>query len=90
MKETKKKAKALKIEEKSRNSLQRCGQTYTHSSKFFPAEPEAYKKAISSGGRENWLQTRQKELKSLCDTNAWIKVERPKDRNVIPGKLIHS
>ena len=31
----------------------------------------------------------QDELQSLNDTNTWILVERPKDKNVIPGKCVY-
>ena len=31
----------------------------------------------------------QEELKSFSDTNTWTLVERPKDRNVIPGKWVY-
>ena len=31
----------------------------------------------------------QDELKSLSETNTWTLVERPKNKNVIPGKLVY-
>ena len=86
MQDTRREAKELKREERSRNPPQRYGQSYSHSSTFFPKELETYKQAISSSERENWLQA---ELKSLSDTNTWTLVERPKDKNLIPGKWVY-
>ena len=48
MQDTRREAKELKREERSRNLPQRYGQSYSHSSTFFPKEPEIYKQAISS------------------------------------------
>ena len=86
MHDTRREAKELKREEGSRNPPQRYGQSYKLNSTFFPKEPETYKQAMSSSERENWLQAMQEELESLSDTNTWTLVERPKDKNVIPGK----
>ena len=36
--------------------------------------------------KTKWLQAMQDELKSLNKTNTWTLVERPKNKNVIPGK----
>ena len=87
--DTRREAKELKREETSRNPPQRYGQSYSHNSTFFPKEPETYKQAIISSERENWLQAVQEELKSLRNTNTWTLVERPKDKNVIPGKWVY-
>ena len=86
MQDTRKESKELKREERSGNSPQRYGQSYRHNTTFFPKEPETYKQAIYSSEKENWLQVMQEELKSLNDTNTWTLVERPKVKNVIPGK----
>ena len=81
-------AMELKREERSRNSPQEHGQSYSHNSTLFPEEHETYKQAKSSSEEENWLQAMQEELKSLSDTNIWTVVERQKDKNVIPGKWV--
>ena len=87
--DTRREAKELKREERSRNPPQRYGQSYSHNSTFFPKELETYKQAISSSERENWLQAMQEELKFVSDTNTWTLVERPKDKNVIPGIWVY-
>ena len=87
MQDTRREAKEVKREERSRNPPQRYDQSYNHSSTFFPKELETYQPAISSSERENWLQAMQEELKSLSDTNTWTLVERPEDKNVIPAKM---
>ena len=89
MQDTRKEAKELKREERSRNPPQRYGQSYSHNSTIFPKEPETYKQAISSSEKENWLQAMQEELNSLSETNTWTLVECPKDKNVIPGKWVY-
>ena len=52
MQDTRRKAKALKREKRSRNPPQGYGQSYSHDSAFFPKEPETYKEAISSSERK--------------------------------------
>ena len=89
MQDTRREAKELKREERSRNLRQRYGQSNSHNSTFFPKEPETYKQTICSREKENWLQAMQEELKSLGDTNTWTLVERLKDKNVIPGKWVY-
>ena len=89
MQDTRREAKELKRGERSRNSPQRYGQSYSHNSTFFQKEPEIYKQAIGSSEKENWLQAMQEELKSLSDINTWTLVERPKDKNRIPGKCVY-
>ena len=86
---TRREAMELKRQERWLSPLQRHGQNYSHNSMLFPKEPETYKQAISSSGKENWLQAMQEELESLSDTNTWTLVERPKDKNVIPGKWVY-
>ena len=44
---------------------------------------------MSSSEKENWLKAMQEELKSLSDTNTWTSVERPKDKNLIPGTWVY-
>ena len=89
MQDTRREAKELKREERSRNPPQRYGQSYSHNSTLYPKEPETHKQAISSSEKENWLQAMQEELKYLGDTNTWTLVERPKRKNVIPGKWVY-
>ena len=89
MKDARREAKELKREERSRNPPQRCGQSYSHNSTFFAKEPETYNEAVSSCDKENWLQVMQDELESLNETNSWTLVERPKYKNVIPGKRVY-
>ena len=89
MQDTRKEAKELKREERSPNPPQKYGQSYSHNSTFFPKEPKTYKQAMSSSEKENWLKAMQEELKSLSDTNTWTLVERPKDKNVTPGKWVY-
>ena len=89
MQDTRRKSKEIKREERSRNTPQRYDQSYSHNSTLFPGEPEPYKQAIISSEKENWLLAMQEELKSLSETNTWTLVERPKDKNVIPGKKIY-
>ena len=89
MKDARREAKELKREERSRNPPQRYGQSYSHNSTFFAKEPETHNQAISSCEKENWLQAMQDELKSLSKTNTWTLVERPKNKNVIPGKSVY-
>ena len=89
MQDTGREAEELKREERSRNPPQRCGQSYSHTSTLFPKEPETYKEAISSSEKENWLQAMQQEFKSVNNANTKTLVERPKDKNVIPGKWVY-
>ena len=89
VKDTRREAKEIRRAERSRNPPERYGQSYSQNSTFFPKEPETYKQAISSREKENWLQAMQEELKSLSDTNTWTLVERPKDKNVTPGKRVY-
>ena len=79
MQDTRREAEEIKREERSRNSPERYGQSYSHNSTFFPKEPETYKQAISSSEKEIWMQAMQEELKSLSDTNTWTLVESPKN-----------
>ena len=88
MRDTGREAKKLKREKVSQNPPQRYGQSYSHNSTFFPKEPETYKQVITSSEKENRLQAMQEELKSLGGTNTWTLVERPIDKNVIPGKCV--
>ena len=89
MKDARREAKELKREERSRNPPQRYGQNYSHNSTFFAKEPETYNQAICSCEKENWLQAMQVELNSLSKTNTWTLVERPKNKNVIPGQGVY-
>ena len=54
MQDTRKEAKEIKREERSRNPLQRYGQSCSHISMFFPKEPKTCKQAISSSEKEDW------------------------------------
>ena len=86
MNNARREAEELQREERSRNPPQRLGQSFSHSLTVFPKEPEIYGQAISSSEKENWLQAMKDGLQSLIDTNTWTLVERPKVKNVIPGK----
>ena len=78
MQYTRREARKIKQEERSRNPTQKSGQSYCHNSTFFLREPETYNQAISSSEKESWLQAMQEELKPLSDTNTWTLVESPK------------
>ena len=86
MKDARQEAKELKRSERSRNPPERYGKSSSHNSMFFPKEPETYNNAMKSGKKENWTEAMLQELKSLEETKTWDIVERPNDKNVIPGK----
>ena len=49
-------------------------------------EPKTYEKAMKSTKAKYWKQAMQAEVESLENNDTWTFVERPKDKNVLPGK----
>ena len=89
MQDTRREAKELKREERSRNPPQIFGQSYSHNSIYLPKDPESYSEAISSSENDKWKEAMQIELKCLEETETWNLVERPSHKNVIPGKWVY-
>ena len=84
IKNARREAKELKREEMSRKLWPKLQQKLH----VLSERAETNNQAISSSEKQNWLQSMQEELKSLSDTNTLTLVERPKDKNVIPGKWV--
>ena len=89
MKDARQEAKELKRSEKSRNPPETYGKNYSHNSMSFHRKLETYNNAMKSGEKENWTEAMLQELKSLEETKTWDLVERPNDKNVIPGKWVY-
>ena len=89
MKDARKEAKELKREDRSRNPPQRYGQSYSHNSTFFPKEPDTYEKAVKSIDSKKWQDAMKKEPECLHETKTWNLVQRPSQKNVIPGKWVY-
>ena len=89
MEDARQEAKELKRAERSRNPPERYGKSHSHNSMFFPKEPETYKNAMKSGEKENWTEAMLQKFKSPEETKTWDLVERPNDKNVIPGKRVY-
>ena len=51
------------------------------------AEPKTYEEAAKSRKAKFWKQAMQAEVESLENNNTWTLVDRPKDKNVLPGKM---
>ena len=89
MKDARKQAKTLKREKRSRNPPQRYGESYSHNTTYSPKDPETYNEALSSSDRDKWQEAMQTELQCLQETKTWNLVERPSQKNVIPGKWVY-
>ena len=53
------------------------------------AEPKTYEEAVKSPKAKYWKQAMQAEVESLQNNDTWTFVDRPKDKNVLPGVWVY-
>ena len=53
------------------------------------AELKTYEEAINSSKAKYWKQAMQAEVDSLENNNTWTFVNKPQDKNVLPGRWVY-
>ena len=74
---------------RNRRPPERFGNSYTFSAtqdEERVTEPKTYEEAMKSTKAKYWKQAMQVEVESLENNDTSTFVERPKDKNVSPGK----
>ena len=75
---------------RNRRPPDRYGNPYTFSTIQGEAlEPKTYDEAVSSTEAEHWTQAMQEEFQSLVENNTWTLVDKPEDKNILPGKWVY-
>ena len=83
---------ALPRESRNRRPPERYGNPYsfnTTQQEQTAAEPKTYEEAVKSPKAKYWKQAMQAEVESLQNNDTWTFVDRPKDKNVLPGKWVY-
>lgn len=87
-------AEPLPRANRNRRPPERYGNSYT----FFNAteqeeetvtDPKTYREAVKSTKAKYWKEAMQAEVESLEYNNTWTLVDKPKDKNVLPGKWVY-
>ena len=55
------------------------------STQFNMRKPKTYEEAVKSNKAKQWKEAMQAEVESLENNDTWTFVDRPKDKNVLPG-----
>ena len=82
----------LPRESRNRRPPERYGNPYsfnTTQQEQTAAEPKTYEEAVKSPKAKYWKQAMQAEVESLQNNDTWTFVDRPKDKNVLPGKWVY-
>ena len=77
---------------RNRRPPERYGNPYTFSTtqqEETVAEPKTYEEAVNSSKTKYWKQAMQAEVDSLENNNTWTFVDKPQDKNVLPGKRVY-
>ena len=77
---------------RNRRPPERYGNPYTFSitqQEETVAEPKTYEEAVNSSKAKYWKQAMQAEVDSLENNNMWTFVDKPQDKNVLPGKWVY-
>ena len=72
---------------RERRPPERYGLAYCHNSSLV-VEPSSYADAIQSEHCSQWQKAMEEEVDALKSNGTWQLVQRPKDKNVIPGKWV--
>ena len=83
---------ALPRENRNRRPPERYGNPYTFNTtqqEKIATEPKTYEEAVNSTKAKQWKEAMQAEVESLENNNTWTFVDRPKDKNVLPGKWVY-
>ena len=86
------KEEPLERANRNRRPPERYGNPYTFNvtqQEEIATEPKTYEKAIKSTKAKYWKQAMQAEIESLENNNTWTFVDKPKDKNVLPGKWVY-
>ena len=77
---------------RNRRPPERYGNPYTFSTtqqEETVAEPKTYEETVNSSKAKYWKQAMQAEVDSLENNNTWAFVDKPQDKNVLPGKWVY-
>ena len=81
--------------DRNRRPPERYGNPYTffnttpNKKKKTVTEPKTYREAVKSTKAKYWEEAMQAEVESLENNNTWTLVDKPKDKNVLPGKWVY-
>ncbi len=81
----------LARESRNRRPPERYGNPYTFNTtqEETLTEPKTYKEAVRSPQATHWKQAMQSEFEALENNDTWTLVDKPKDKNVLPGKWVY-
>ena len=77
---------------RNRRPPERYGSPYTSNTiqhEETATEPKTYEEAVKSNKAKQWKEAMQAEVESLENNDTWTFVDRPKDKNVLPGKWVY-
>ena len=77
---------------RNRRPPERYGNPYTFCAiqhEEIATEPKTYEEAVKSNKAKQWKEAMQAEVESLENNDTWTFVDRPKDKNVLPGKWVY-
>ena len=77
---------------RNRRPPERYGNPYTFCAiqhEEIATEPKTYQEAVKSNKAKQWKEAMQAEVESLENNDTWTFVDRPKNKNVLPGKWVY-
>jgi hypothetical protein len=82
---------SLPRDRRNRRPPERYGLSYTFNTtkEGNVQEPKSYEEAVNSPHAEDWKNAMQAEYDSLMDNDTWTLVDKPEDKQVLPGKWVY-
>jgi hypothetical protein len=82
---------SLPRDRRNRRPPERYGSSYTFNTikEGNVQEPKSYEEAVNSPHAEDWKNAMQAEYDSLMDNDTWTLVDKPEDKQVLPGKWVY-